>query len=353
MRERLEVRRDCGVDLCKVLAICAVVCIHCSAGHLAGRQAGSLQWLSACFWGVVSRWAVAAFVLCSGAVMNAPERELPLKKLFSRYLLRLVLSLSVWAALYEGMRLYLSWDSAPLGELVVRCAKNWLTGNTWYHLYFFYFAIALYLALPLTRLIAAHASKGELRYILTLWLLAGSVFPLARCFPPFKQLNPFLLQYSLPSIALVPGLGLLGWYLRRHTSGGQGKGLVLFLAGFGLTFAGTWRRSVAAGSLDGLYLSGFSPFVLMMAAGVFLLCQRRTGFSLLGERALGLLQFLSQGSFCVFLVHPFFQGAAWQAWFESMPSWWAIPAQVILLLALSYGAYWVLRRVPVVNRWLI
>ena len=31
----------------------------------------------------------------------------------------------------------------------------------------------------------------------------------------------------------------------------------------------------------------------------------------------------------------------------------AVPAQAALLLALSLGAYWVLRRIPVVNRWLI
>lgn len=353
--ERVNNRRDTAIDLCKALAICAVVCIHCSAGHLVGRQVGSLQWLSACFWGVVSRWAVAVFVLCSGAVMNAPERELPLKKLFSRYLLRLALALSVWAGLYEGMRLYFLRGSSPLSELVVQCAKNWLTGNTWYHLYYFYFAIALYLALPLTRLIARHASRQELRYILALWLLSGGVFSFLQCFPPFNQLNSFLLQYSLSPIVLVPGLGLLGWYLHQSPPKGWTEGLILFLAGFGATFSGTWRHSVAAGALDGLYLSGFSPFVLLMAAGIFRLCQRWADCpaSPRGERASGLIQFLSQGSFCVFLIHPFFQGLDRRAWFESLPSYWAIPAQAALLLSLSYGAYWFLRRIPAVNRWLI
>ncbi|MCI8302382.1 MAG: acyltransferase family protein, partial [Oscillospiraceae bacterium] len=246
MDNALTPRRDGAVDLAKALAICAVVLIHCSANHFAHHPAGSFQWLAACFWGSVSRWAVPVFLLCSGALMNAPGRDLPLKKLFSRYLLRLALALAVWAGLYELLRIYTGQGSAPLSQLAVQSAKNWLTGTTYYHLYYFYFAIALYLALPLTRLIARHASRAELRYLLALWFLTGSVIPFCRYFPPFDQLGASLLRYSLPAIFLSPGLGLLGWYLGQHPPKSCREGLVLFLAGFGVTFLGTWRRSAAA-----------------------------------------------------------------------------------------------------------
>lgn len=343
-------RRNGAVDLAKALAICAVVCIHCSANHFAHHPVGSLQWLVTCFWGSVSRWAVPVFLLCSGALMNVPERELPLKKLFSRYLLRLALSLSVWAALYELLRVYISRSSAPLGQLAVQAAQNWLTGGTYYHLYYFYFAFALYLALPLTRLAAKYASPTEQRYLLVLWLAAGSLLPLCKVIPPFSSMGPSLLRYALPAIFLSPGLGLLGWYMGQHPPRNWAGPAALFLTGFAVTFWGTWRRSAAAGELDQLFLDGFSPFVLLMAAGLFRLCQcwasRR-------ESIPRPVLFLSQASFCVYLIHPYFQWLTRQSFFEARLPVWSIPAQAALLLGLSMGAYALLRRIPWVRRWLI
>lgn len=348
MDKTLTPRRDGAVDLAKALAVCAVVLIHCSANHFAHHPTGSFQWLAACFWGSVSRWAVPVFLLCSGALMNAPERDLPLKKLFSRYLLRLALALAVWAGFYELLRIYISRGSAPLGQLAVQSVKNWLTGNTYYHLYYFYFAIALYLALPLTRLIAKRASRAEARYLLILWFLAGCVLPFCRYFPPFDQMGASVLRYVLPAIFLAPGLGLLGWYLGQHPPKSSLEGLGLFLAGFVVTFLGTWRRSAASGELDQFFLDGFGPFVLLMAVGVLRLCQR------LGRDGVpGPVLYLSRASFCVYLVHPYFQWLTRQAFFESLPPVWAVPVQAVLLLSLSAAVYELLRRAPVVNRWLI
>lgn len=350
MGKRLDARRDSAVDLGKALAICAVVCIHCSANRFALYEVGTFPWMANCFWGSVSRWAVAVFLLCSGAVMNRPERELSLKKLFSRYLLRLALALSVWAGLYELLRVFAERNSAPLLPLLVQAAKNWVAGNTFYHLYYFYYAFALYLLLPMTRLIAEHASRQELRYILTLWVAVGCLIPQAQYYWPFSWMENSLLWYILPSVFFAPGIGLLGWYLHQYPPKGWKAWLLLWLVGFGVTFGGTWWRSMQVGVLDPIYLSGFAPFVLMMAVGVFRLCQwwtsQRTGLA-------PAVAYLAQGSFCVYLIHPFFQYLTRQAIFEAWSPVWSVPLQVVLLVALSLGTYAVLSRIPVVNRWLI
>lgn len=343
-------RRDGAVDLSKALAICAVLLIHCSANRFALYDVGSAPWLITAFWGSVSRWAVPVFLLCSGALMNDAERELPLKKLFSRYLLRLVLSLCVWAGLYELLRIYMLRGSAPLSVLLVQAVKNWFYGDTYYHLYYFYFAIALYLALPLTRLIVRHASEAEMRYILALWLFAGCVMPYLRYFPPFRQMQSSLLYYVLPAAFFCPGLGLLGWYLRRNPPKGWRGPVALFAVGFSAVFLGTWYRSAAAGSFDGLYLDAFDPFVLLMAVGLFRLCQYLAGRKSAPPQAVALL---SRSSFCVYLIHPFFQWLTRQRFFEALPPLWGVPLQAAVLLALSLAAYLVLRKIPLVERWLI
>lgn len=350
MRNKQPEGRWAGIDLTKALAICAVLLIHCSADHFACHQVGSPRWLAAAFYGCVSRWAVPVFLLCSGALMNGPERELPLGKLFGKYLLRLASSLAVWSVFYEGCRLWLSRGSAPMGDLIRQAGRNLLCGTTYYHLYYFWLVFALYLALPLTRLIARHAPTAELRYLLTLWLFSGGVLQFLQYFWPFSQMRASLLYLMIPSAALGPGLGLLGWYLYQHPPKRWYPPLLLFLLSFGVSFLGTWRRSAAAGALEPLYLDGMGLFSLLMAIGIFRFCQWA------GDRRRelpGAVRFVSQASFCVYLVHPFFQALAKPAFFLTLPVYFAVPAQAALLLVLSLGAYWVLRRVPVVSRWLI
>ena len=63
--------------------------------------------------------------------------------------------------------------------------------------------------------------------------------------------------------------------------------------------------------------------------------------------------FLSAASFCVYLVHPFFQYLAVPDRFLALPVYWSVPLQAALLLGLSLLTYLGLRRVPVVSRWLI
>lgn len=350
MEKKPEARRDGAVDLVKSLAICAVLLIHCSANHFASYEVGVNRWLATAFFGSVSRWAVPAFLLCSGALMNDPDKDVPLKKLFSRYLLRLFAALAAWAVFYELFRMFTLRGSAPLETLLRGAAANLFYGNTYYHLYYFYFVFALYLALPLTRLAARFASGGEQRYILAIWFLSGGVIRFFQYFWPLNRMQASLLYFVMPAALLCPGLGLLGWYMRAHPPRGWAGGLGLFAAGFAVTMLGTWARSLRSGALDSFYLDGFGLFVLVMAAGVFRLCQWAAGRWAGTPRPVRLL---SAASFCVYLVHPFFQYLAVPDRFLALPVYWSVPLQAAALLALSLLAYGALSRIPVVKRWLI
>lgn len=345
----LSSRRLDSIDLTKAFAICAVLLIHCSANRFALFEIGSLPWLITTFWGTVSRWAVPAFLLCSGTLMNDPSRDLPLKKLFSKYILRLALALSVWAGFYELLRIYISRGTAPLFTLLVQAVKNWCYGSTYYHLYYFYFALALYFALPLTRLIARHASKEELRYILILWFSAGTLIPLCRQLPILNQMTSSLLRYSLAAIFLCPGLGLLGWYFRQHPPKSWRSGAALFLTGFMIAFLGMWLRSRAAGALDSLFLDGFNPAALLMAGGLFRFSQALTA----NRDIHRMVRLISKASFCIYLVHPFFQWLTRSPYFEALSPLWGTPLQALVLFALSFLTYLILRKLPLVNQWLI
>lgn len=74
--------RSGSIDLTKCMATCAVLMIHCSANRYQLFTVGSLDWLTVLFWNGTCKWAVPVFLMCSGALMNDPQRELPLNRLF-------------------------------------------------------------------------------------------------------------------------------------------------------------------------------------------------------------------------------------------------------------------------------
>jgi len=329
-----------SIDLAKAVAICAVLLIHCSANHFARFDVGSPSWLITNFFGSISRWAVPLFLLCSGAIMNDPAKNVSLKKLFSKYLLRLFLFLAAASVLYEAANIVKAQGSVPLPDLLMEAGRNLLYGNTHYHLYFFWFIFALYLTLPLTQLVARFASKQELRYIITAFFLCGAVLPFLQYYPPFSQMYNSLLYFLLPATFLCPGLGLIGWYMRTYPSKHWLDNIFLFLGGFVVTFGGTLVRSHQIGALDGLYLGGFSPFVIIMAIAVFRLCQMFS--ARISLRVQKVITLLSSASFITYLIHPFFQEILAPDWFLSQPVYIAVPLQWLMLMSLSVLAYLIL-----------
>lgn len=339
-----------SVDLAKSAAICAVLLIHCSANHYARFEIGSLSWLVTNFFGSVSRWAVPLFVLCSGAVMNDPDKAVSMKSLFSKYLLRLLLALTAWSVVYEAVDIYRAWGTAGLGELLTGAVRNLFYGNTHYHLYFCWLVFLLYLSLPLTRLIARCASEQELRYLVLFGLLCGAVLPFLQYYPPVNQMHRSVLYFVLPYSFCCPALGLAGWYFRTHPPKYWPAWLLLFLGSLGVTFGGVWSRSKASGVLDGVYLGGFSLFVILMAIAVFRLCQCLAVYAAPAARAAA---FVSSASFCGYLVHPLFQEALAPERFLSGPVYFAVPAQWLMCMTLSLLTYLILRKLPGVRSWLI
>ena len=84
------------MDLLKSLAITGVILIHVSAGGYS-HPVGSFHWLSALFWGSVSRASVPIFLMVTGALMLDPRRELTLRQLWLQKIPRLLAALLAWA----------------------------------------------------------------------------------------------------------------------------------------------------------------------------------------------------------------------------------------------------------------
>ena len=340
-------KRDMGMDVIRTMAIAMVITIHAASGAVT-VGIGGLNWYGALFWAALARPAVPLFFLCSGALMLG--RDIPLKRLFGRNMLRIVLAMLVWALGYQLAALFPGrLNPAGLWDAV----KNTLTLNHEFHFYYLHILILVYAFLPAVRVFIRNASRQETEYLLALWFTVGILFPLLRYFPPFSLISPLNAWYKMGMAYAAIGYGVLGWYLKQYGRTIPEKWYWLALAaGFTLTFAGTAFFSLRSGALDERFLEGMSPGPMFMAFGLFGLMANREKWPAPVARVSGRL---ALSAFCVYLVHILVMRVEIRLGLDvtAVPSLAVIPLTTLAVMIPSHLCWEVLRHIPFVRTWLI
>lgn len=107
--QTLTQRRSVPVDAAKTAAIFGTLLIHASAaGGFAGAP-GSFGWTSALFWNCLLRSAVPVFFLCSGALLLPPEKEVTVRRVWTKYIP------ASWRPCFSGPRPMRAWSCCGAG----------------------------------------------------------------------------------------------------------------------------------------------------------------------------------------------------------------------------------------------
>lgn len=349
MQPGQQTTRDVPVDLVKAFAIIGVIFIHATTGATSANAIGSPGWYIALFWGSVSRASVPLFLMCTGVLFLRPEKEIPVKKLWLHYILRIAVALFFWAALYKVYHLLMG-HILSLGTLVSSC-KELLAFQHEDHLYYLHMVLLIYALMPLLKLLTRYGSKRLLEYLLAVWFVLGVALPTVKGFWPFTLLSGVPYQWMMNMAYGSMGYVLLGYYLHQYTLP-RWAGWVLAIAGFGMVFGFTAAFSLSAGTRDSRFWEGMSIGVCLMGAGIFSLFSSK---KVTGPKLTATAAFLSRASFCVYLCHILFLNLLQNRgltgnWPNSLLG---VPLLAAATMACSLVVYLILSRIPVVRRWLI
>ncbi|HXI20319.1 MAG TPA: acyltransferase family protein, partial [Gemmatimonadales bacterium] len=251
-------------DLVRAVAIALVVVIH-TAGAVAneGPAQGVAAWWAANVYDSLARPGVPLFVMLSGWLLLAPERRSePLSRFFRRRGQRVVLPLVCWSLIAYA------WIGVRDGHAVLWTGfwRALVNGPVFYHLWFLYLLLGLYLVIPLLRPLVAEAGPPLRRYALGLWFIGSSVLPLWTWWGGPNVGVPVLVVSS------YVGYLLAGAWLGAVPIGsraGRELGILLILTGL-------WTMSATA-RLTGteqtnVVLYGYDrPNVLVMSVAAFVL----------------------------------------------------------------------------------
>jgi surface polysaccharide O-acyltransferase-like enzyme len=258
-------------DALKIAAIYAVILIHSAAPLLLlYDELGAAAWWAGNVYDSLARWCIPAFFMLSGSFLIEKSQGKSLASFFRRRLQRVFVPFLVWSFVYFLWRMKVNGESLTYLDFV----PVLLAGPVYYHLWYLYVLIGLYLFVPALTPLLLHGGRQTLTYLLFLWFLLASILPSAEAWFGFHAYLSTGISHSLFKYS---GYFVLGYLLRRVTLTGRGllAASVVFLFGLFLTVYGTYYVTVVkdGGTLNELFYHYFSFNVFLMSVSLYLLAK--------------------------------------------------------------------------------
>ena len=390
------------LDVLRVLATCAVVLMHVLTGATDVTDASIVPEYRSLLLSVMDlvTWCVPIFLLISGYLFLNPERTLTYPVMIKKYCRRIALAILLFGVPYAASELVVAERTFRI-RMIPEALKMTLMGHTWSHMWYLYLILFLYLITPLLKKVLRVLPVWGVVAMMAVIFLGSSVAPF---------LNKVL---DVNSIPVLPDCGvyflyyLCGYFFavrevcvdKGRNAGGQmvesGSGR---RAGENTEWCGetqnvesrawnVWLTAAVAVLALGMILSrtlaGFSiqmaynyPFTVLLAVLLFAAAWNGGGPSAaLAARATDRIhripwQEAGALSVAVYLVHPVYVNLLYkfvkitpftvleQCGVQSVAAGQAVlilllAAFCLVVLALATATAWVLRKIPVLRKYVL
>ncbi len=275
------------LDSLKVLAIFAVVLIHSASTTLYTTQPGDALFAYANLLDSFSRFCVPVFFMASGAVLLS--RDYDIADFYRKRLTKIIPVLVFWSAVYAAFRVVVKGEAfEPL-----KLAASFFGGHIYYHLWFLYVIVILYLLTPFMRRLILAMGHKEAFLLLAIWLVVAVLLP------HLESVSGLKFGFAYREFGAYSGYFMLGFYLSRMEFSKPPTALLMFAASSFAIFYLTGVFSLQKGELAGLFYDYSSPLVFIQGVSMFLFFK---GFE--KARALEYASKLAPLVFGVYLAHP-------------------------------------------------
>ncbi len=166
------------VDLIRTIAIILVILLHASIEATPNIDIMSPQgvqlWWASDIYNSLARSGVPLFVLLTGALLLQPAKvDEPLKVFFKKRFNRIGLPIIFWGAAYFAWRYFVNSEALTSLSII-----QGIFAGPYYHFWYLYILIGLYLLTPLLRVIVTYAKWNLAKYLLVIWFVGTGIIPL-------------------------------------------------------------------------------------------------------------------------------------------------------------------------------
>ncbi len=340
------------VDLIRTFAIILVIMLHAATEPItiANQMSpeGVILWWTTNIYDSLARPAVPLFVMLSGALLLQPAKlEEPLSVFFKKRLNRIGLPFLFWGAAYFAWRVFVNGETLTANTIL----EGILTGP-YFHFWFFYLLVGLYLLTPVLRVLVAYIKRRTFSFLLILWFLGTAIVPILSLFTDYRlNSNVFILT------------GWLGYFLMgAYSLKTRIYSAVLYaILGLGLawTTIGTYIIVGTIGERHSqFFYDAYSFSMIGVSVALFLIlstipAERVEKRFPHGSRLLGLI---SQNTIPIYLFHIMILEAlqkgflGFQISLATMNPVLEVPLITAVALLICLAIIYPLKKVPIVKR---
>ncbi len=155
------------LDNLRIFSIYAVILLHVCVSVILESNIGTQDWWIGNLYNSAVRWCVPVFVMISGALLLDPRKTETLSMFYKKRCARIMVPILFWSVFF------LAWTVLKYtmrGEEVsaMNLTERLLSGKPYYHMWFVYMIMILYLFVPFIRKAIAHLTKQELKALVML-----------------------------------------------------------------------------------------------------------------------------------------------------------------------------------------
>ncbi len=352
-----ESKLSIPVDLIRTVAILGVILLH-ATNDFTVQQMNELEiirWCTVDIYQSVGHIGVNLFLMLSGALLLQPSKaNEPLKVYFKKRWARIGLPVIFWGAVF------FAWDFLVEHQAFTSSAIiQGILSGPYYHFWYIYLLLGLYLLTPILRIVIAHARPSLIKYFVILWFIGASIIPVANFFTTYR------LDSNVFVFTGYTGFFILGAYLptvrmRRSTI------TLLMSLGIALTAIGTYAIAATVGGAKMYFFQEYlSPTVILASVMLFLLLNTTQVQRTQKENnpaksdhpnVRKLLNVISQNTLPIFLFHVIILESFHNGYFgftingNTINSIIGVPLATVLTLFTSLAVILPLKKIPGLKR---
>lgn len=331
------------IDVIRAIACFMVVFLHAAVPVLHSFNELPLNdWFAGNVYDSLVRVCVPLFFMISGFLLLQKDETLSIyfAKRFGKLFIPIIfwsLFFVLWTSLVEENSLPSFTDFTSI-----------LLTPSYYHLWFLYALIGLYLFLPILRKVVSYSDESMLIYYVGVWFIAVSLMP------TIEKISGIDSRIDLGAASGYIGFFVLGLLLGKKDVSTQSfyKALSVFIICVAVTAIGTYDLTAQNnGKFVGDYYEYLSPNVIIAAGACFMMLKYLSG-KITSVWGIKVITLISSCSFGIYLVHTVFiyllkngdLGFTFSA--LSGNPLWAIPLTSLLVFTLSFLSIYLIKKVP-------
>lgn len=300
--EEVEGGYDVTVDFIRAYSMVLVLLLHSSNEYYKCVMETPIDsewsWWVATFYKSLSLPCVPLFVILSGSLLlqNSKVNE-PIKLFFRKRFSRIVPAFIFWSFIYLAWAFFTSKAPITIENIFNGLMYSFFTG-AYYHFWFIYMIIGLYMLTPILRVLVASNNQKILEYTLILWFINVSIFPL------IEFITGYSLHDSLFVLCGFVGYYILGVYL-RGVSPNRLMLYGLYAISLMSTIVGTWILTFYY-PIEGytyLFFDYLSMNVVVESTTLFIILSKLTSFKSRLSRVYPVIRLIGGNTLPIYFLH--------------------------------------------------